>query len=51
MSDDVGKGESQHVSSVPKQSFGQRLKNHYKRFWWVHVIVFIIVFLVILLPV
>ncbi|KAJ5124073.1 uncharacterized protein N7515_007898 [Penicillium bovifimosum] len=40
------------VTAVPtKQSFGSRLKAHFKKWWWVHVIVFIVVFLVILLPV
>lgn len=51
MSSDEGKTESQHIGTVPKQSFGSRLKAHFKRFWWIHLIVFIIVFLVILLPV
>ncbi|KAK2765437.1 hypothetical protein FQN54_008286 [Arachnomyces sp. PD_36] len=48
---DGAKGESQHVGAVAKPSFGSRVKAHFKRFWWLHIIIFIIVFLVILLPV
>ncbi|RMJ25695.1 hypothetical protein PHISP_03426 [Aspergillus sp. HF37] len=40
------------VSSAPaKPSFWTRFKNHYKRFWWAHVIGIIVVVLVIVLPV
>lgn len=40
------------VSSTPaKPSFWTRFKNHYKRFWWAHVIGIIVVVLVIVLPV
>ncbi|KAI9813117.1 MAG: hypothetical protein M1827_004337 [Pycnora praestabilis] len=34
-----------------KKTFGARLKAHYRRFWWLHLIVFVIVLLVITLPV
>ena len=34
-----------------KPGFGQKLKRHYKRFWWVHLIILIIVVLVVTLPV
>lgn len=33
-----------------KPTFGQKLKRHCARFWWVHVIIFIIVVLVVVLP-
>ncbi|KAJ5493366.1 hypothetical protein N7539_002112 [Penicillium diatomitis] len=38
-------------SMTAKPSFGARMKAHFKKWWWVHLIVFIVVFLVILLPV
>lgn len=34
-----------------KPTIGQRIKTHYKRWWWVHVIIVIIVVLVVTLPV
>lgn len=34
-----------------KPSFGQKLKRHYKRFWWVHLIILVIVVLIVTLPV
>jgi len=40
------------TSSVPaKQSFGARTARHYKKWWWVHLIIFVIVVLVVALPV
>jgi uncharacterized membrane protein YdfJ with MMPL/SSD domain len=44
--------EEAHVAAAPtKQSFGSRLATHFKKWWWVHVIIFIAVFLIVLLPV
>jgi hypothetical protein len=34
-----------------KPTFGQKLKRHCARFWWIHVIILIIVVLVVVLPV
>lgn len=34
-----------------KPTFGQKLKRHCTRFWWVHLIVLIICVLVVTLPV
>ncbi|KAK2807523.1 hypothetical protein FQN50_005391 [Emmonsiellopsis sp. PD_5] len=39
-----------HVEAA-KPGFGARLKAHYKKFWWLHLGIFIAVFLVILLPI
>ena len=40
------------IPSTPKKpSFGARVKAHYRRFWWAHVIGTIIVVLVVTLPV
>ncbi|KAA8643582.1 hypothetical protein EYZ11_009488 [Aspergillus tanneri] len=39
------------VSPVTKPSFKSRVAAHFKRFWWVHVIVLIVVVLVVTLPV
>lgn len=38
-------------SPPAKRSFGARVAAHFKKWWWVHLIVFVIVFLVVLLPV
>jgi hypothetical protein len=35
---------------VAKPSFGTRLKNNLKRFWWLYLIILIAVILVIVLP-
>ena len=32
-----------------KQSFGAKLKAHFKRFWWLHLILFIVSTLIIVL--
>ncbi|KAJ5428468.1 Protein of unknown function DUF3712 [Penicillium cf. griseofulvum] len=40
-----------HVNPPVKKSFGARLAAHFKKWWWVHLIIFIAVFLIILLPV
>ncbi|KAJ5266503.1 hypothetical protein N7478_009311 [Penicillium angulare] len=40
------------TADVPvKQSFGARVGRHYKKWWWAHLIIFVIVFLVVALPV
>ncbi|KAF9252500.1 hypothetical protein LCP9604111_26 [Penicillium roqueforti] len=40
------------VTPTPtKKSFGARLVAHFKKWWWVHLIIFIACFLIILLPV
>ncbi|KAJ5754017.1 uncharacterized protein N7511_008170 [Penicillium nucicola] len=45
--------ESENVPGIvaPKQSFGARVGAHFKRFWWAHLIFFVICVLVISLPV
>lgn len=42
-----GHVESQAVATKP--GFGQKLKRHCARFWWIHVIVFCIIFLIVAL--
>lgn len=55
MSDYEGKGyEQTHVEEVgmeqrKKPGFGARLTAHYKRFWWLHLIIFIACTLIIAL--
>lgn len=39
------------VNAGAKPTFGQKLKRHCGRFWWIHLIIFIIVVLVVVLPV
>jgi cytoskeletal protein RodZ len=34
-----------------KPAFGQKVKRHCHRFWWLHVIIFVVVVLVVTLPV
>ncbi|KAJ5154717.1 uncharacterized protein N7500_010156 [Penicillium coprophilum] len=44
--------EESAVNPTPvKKSFGARLAAHFKKWWWVHLIIFIACFLIILLPV
>ncbi|KAJ5970500.1 uncharacterized protein N7479_000418 [Penicillium vulpinum] len=44
--------EESHVNQAPvKKSFGARLAAHFKKWWWVHLIIFIACFLIILLPI
>lgn len=43
--------ESATGSPPVKRGFGARLGAHFKKWWWVHLIIFIAVLLVILLPV
>jgi hypothetical protein len=44
--------EESSVTPTPtKKSFGARLAAHFKKWWWVHLIIFIACFLIILLPV
>lgn len=45
--------EVETTTALPpaKRSFGARLGAHFKKWWWVHLIIFIAVLLVILLPV
>jgi hypothetical protein len=33
-----------------RPTFAQRLKTHYKRWWWLHTLIFIMVVLVVTLP-
>lgn len=51
MSDKYGATEMVIPSTTSKPSFGTRVKNHFKRFWWAHVIAFIVIVLVVVLPV
>ena len=34
----------------PKLPLGVRLKAHFRKFWWIHVIIFIACFLIVLFP-
>ncbi|CAG8898753.1 unnamed protein product [Penicillium egyptiacum] len=43
--------EESVVPTPTKKSFGARLAAHFKKWWWVHLIIFIACFLIILLPV
>ncbi|KGO70306.1 Protein of unknown function DUF3712 [Penicillium italicum] len=44
--------EESHITPTQtKKSFGVRLAAHFKKWWWVHLIIFIACFLIILLPV
>lgn len=43
--------ESSTASPLAKRGFGARLKAHFKKWWWVHLIIFCSVFLIICLPV
>ncbi|KAI9695299.1 MAG: hypothetical protein M1820_008706 [Bogoriella megaspora] len=45
-----GAANGSDMSPVEKPTFGQRLINHYRRFWWLHLIILIIVVLVVTLP-
>lgn len=48
-----GKVEVERVESqqVQKRSFRQKVKHHYTRWWWTHILALIAVFLLIFLPV
>lgn len=39
------------ANSAPRRTFGQKIGHHFKRFWWVHLIILIVVVLVVTLPV
>ena len=39
------------ATATPRRSFGQKFARHCTRFWWLHLIIFIIVVLVVVLPV
>jgi hypothetical protein len=47
----VEEAETVGVVAPAKQSFGARVGAHFKRFWWAHLIVFVVCVLVISLPV
>ncbi|OOQ91666.1 hypothetical protein PEBR_09010 [Penicillium brasilianum] len=49
----TGVTELETTTALPpaKRGFGARLGAHFKKWWWVHLIIFIAVFLIILLPV
>ena len=40
-------GENGHPQKV---SFLTKQKNHYKRFWWLHLLILVIIVLVVTLP-
>jgi hypothetical protein len=46
-----GQPQGQQFESQPVQpnGFGQKTKRHFKRFWWLHIIVFCAVFLIVAL--
>ena len=39
-----------HGDYATKPTFKQKLKRHYRRFWWLHVLIFIAITLIITLP-
>jgi len=46
------KQEVEQIEEEPvfvKQTFGQKVKRHCARFWWIHVIIFIVCFLIVTL--
>lgn len=49
--DKYGASEMVIPSTPSKPKFGTRVKNHFRRFWWAHVIAFIAIVLVVVLPV
>lgn len=53
MSSHEGKGgETSHIEEIgttQKPGFGTRLKAHYRRFWWLHLIIFVSATLIIVL--
>ena len=42
--------EAYKSGHTTKPSFGQKVKRHCARFWWLHVIIVIIIVLVVTLP-
>lgn len=49
--DKFGTSDATMAWTSAKPGFWARVKAHFKRFWWAHLIVFVIVVLVIALPV
>jgi hypothetical protein len=47
----VEEAETVGIVAPAKRSFGARVGAHFKRFWWAHLIFFVICVLVISLPV
>ncbi|KAJ5670730.1 uncharacterized protein N7477_006093 [Penicillium maclennaniae] len=45
------KAQVTEIDVLPPTQRGGRVKTHFKKWWWVHLIIFIAVFLIILLPV
>lgn len=45
-----GQSHVEELGTPKKPGFGARLKAHYKKYWWLHLIIFIICALVIILP-
>ena len=39
--------QEEYVASVKKQGFGSKVKRHCARFWWIHVIIFCVIFLIV----
>ena len=50
MSDIDEKNPKAHVEEIHKPTLAARLKAHLRRFWWLHLIIFICVTLLIVLP-
>jgi len=52
MADKEDTSASQLEEAPPaRPGFGTNLKRHYKRFWWLHILIFIAIFLIIFLPI
>lgn len=50
MSDTDLKRPEDHVEEIRKPTVAARLKAHLRRFWWLHLIIFICATLLIVLP-
>lgn len=38
------------TNPAPRRGTGARVKGHIRRFWWLHIVIFVVVVLVISLP-
>jgi hypothetical protein len=43
------RGETIEGAPIPPATFGQKVKRHFRRFWWLHLIIFCASFLIIAL--
>ena len=45
-----GQTHVEELGTPKKPGFGARLKAHYRKYWWLHLIIVIVCSLVIILP-